>query len=126
MNRAHHQTSFKDETRERKARNQRNFAACFTGKTSGFEIVHGLLDRVLSMLRTAFLEHEEGLQGKSIDFEVTEDSSKANGYWIEEIEDATFFPGHAAAIYLRLGGKVQQIGHFGILHPSVLEAFELK
>lgn len=40
--------------------------------------------------------------------------------------DPTFFPGHAAAIHLRIGGKEQVIGVFGILHPSVLDKFELK
>lgn len=107
--------AFKDESQERKARNQRNFAACFCGKSSGFEQVHGLLDRVLSMLRTAFLTSEEGLEGKSID-----------GYYIDEIDEPMFFHGHAAAIYLRSQGKTEQVGQFGILHPSVLEAFDIR
>ncbi|WYZ40505.1 hypothetical protein EsH8_IV_000846 [Colletotrichum jinshuiense] len=118
---------FKDESLERKARNERHFAAAWYGKTSGFEIVHGLLDRVLLMLRTAFLTHDEGLTAaKSVDFKVVENPSKPDGYWIEEIDEATFFPGHAAAIYLRLGGKEARIGEFGILHPTVLEKFDLK
>ena len=40
--------------------------------------------------------------------------------------DPTFFPGHAAAIHLRLGGKDKVIGVFGILHPTVLEHFDLR
>ncbi|KAM0562626.1 hypothetical protein ACHAPJ_002316 [Fusarium lateritium] len=117
---------FKDESLERKARNERHFAAAWYGRTSGFEVVHGLLDRVLLMLRTAFLAHEEGLTGKSVDFEVKENPSKPDGYWIEELDDATFFAGHAASVYLRLGGKERRIGEFGILHPTVLEKFDLK
>lgn len=117
---------FKDETQERKARNERHFAAAWYGRTSGFEIVHGLLDRVLLMLRTSFLTHEEGLSGKSIDFEIKENPSKPDGYWIEELDDATFFAGHAASVYLRLGGKERRVGEFGILHPTVLEKFDLK
>lgn len=39
--------------------------------------------------------------------------------------DATFLKGHAAAIKLNLGGKNYKIGEFGILHPSVLQKFEL-
>jgi phenylalanyl-tRNA synthetase beta chain len=117
----------KDESKERKARNERRFAAAWYGKTSGFEVVHGLLDRVLLMLKTAFVTHEEGLtSGKSIDFEVTQNPGKPDGYWIEEIDEPTFFPGHAAAIFLRLGGKEQRIGEFGILHPTVLEKFDLR
>jgi phenylalanyl-tRNA synthetase beta chain len=123
--------AFKEPLLERKSRNERHFAAAYCGKTSGFQIVHGLLDRVLLMLKTAFLEHEEGLKGKSIDYEVRQDHQKPDGYWIEEIveetdEPTTFLPGHAASIYLRLDGKTVRIGEFGILHPDVLENFELK
>jgi len=117
---------FKDESLERKARNERHFAAAWCGRNSGFEVVHGLLDRVLSMLRTAFLTNEEGLHGKSIDFEVRENPGKPDGYWIEELNEDTFFAGHAASVYLRLGGKERRIGEFGILHPSVLEKFEIR
>ena len=119
--------AFKDESEERKARNERHFAAAWCGKSSGFEVVHGLLDRVLLMLRTAFLTHEEGLTcGKSVDFEVKQNPSKPDGYWIEELNEDTFFPGHAAGVYLRLGGKEARIGEFGILHPTVLEKFDLR
>ncbi|PVH86884.1 phenylalanyl-tRNA synthetase [Cadophora sp. DSE1049] len=107
--------AFKDESLERKSRNERHFAAAWYGKTSGFEVVHGLLDRVLLMLKTAFITHEEGLEGKKVD-----------GYWIEEIDEPTFFAGHAAAIYLRVDGKAERIGEFGILHPTVLDKFELR
>lgn len=107
--------AFKDISLERKSRNERHFAAAWYGKSSGFEVVHGLLDRVLLMLKTAFLTHEEGLDGQKVD-----------GYWIEEIDEETFFQGHAAAIFLRVGGKHVRIGEFGILHPTVLEKFELR
>lgn len=40
--------------------------------------------------------------------------------------DPTYFPGHAASIHVRIGGKDQVIGSFGILHPTVLEKYELK
>ncbi|KAG6090066.1 hypothetical protein E4U13_003868 [Claviceps humidiphila] len=118
--------TFKDESAERKARNERHFAAAWCGKTSGFEVIHGLLDRVLSMLRTAFITHDEGLTGKSIDYQVKEDPCKADGYWIEELNEETFFPGHAASVHLRLGGKERRIGEFGIIHPTALEKFDLR
>lgn len=101
--------AFKDLTLERKSRNERRFAAAWYGKTSGFEVVHGLLDRVLSMLKTNF---------------VATDST--DGYWIDEIHEDTFFHGHAAAVWLRSNGKERRIGEFGILHPNVLERFDLR
>ncbi|KAF3036342.1 phenylalanine--tRNA ligase subunit beta [Didymella heteroderae] len=105
---------FKDETQERKSRNERHFAAAIMGKTSGFEQVHGLLDRLLLMLRSKFMTREDGLKNAALE-----------GYWIEEVEDKTFLPGHAASIKINLGGKNHTIGVFGILHPSVLHKFEL-
>ncbi|KAM4055344.1 b3/4 domain-containing protein [Hirsutella rhossiliensis] len=119
--------AFKDESKERKARNERHFAAAWCGKSSGFEVVHGLLDRVLLMLRTAFLTHEEGLTaGGTVDYQVKQNPTKPDGYWIEELNEDTFFAGHAAAVYLRLGGKEQRIGEFGILHPTILDKFDLR
>lgn len=110
--------AFKDMSLERKSRNERHFAAAFLGKGSGFEVVHGLMDRMMLMLKSAFLTSEDGLQGKK-----TEETT----YWIEEVDDRTFFEGHAAAIHLRIGGKpAQVVGVFGILHPTVLDKFELK
>ncbi|KAJ4993857.1 Phenylalanine-tRNA ligase beta subunit [Stagonosporopsis vannaccii] len=107
---------FKDETQERKSRNERHFAAAIMGKTSGFEQVHGLLDRLMLMLRSKFMTREDGLKNAALE-----------GYWIEEVEgkNKTFLPGHAASIKINLGGKNHTIGVFGILHPSVLHKFEL-
>ena len=42
-----------------------------------------------------------------------------------EIEP-TFFPGHAAAIFVKVDGVAKRIGVFGILHPTVLDNFDLK
>ncbi len=108
--------AFKDDTAERRARNERHWAAAYSSKSAGFEVVHGLLDRVMAMLRSAFVTHEEGLAG----------ASEKLGYYIQEISDPTFFPGRAAAIYLRVDGKDQRIGELGVLHPSVLDAFDLR
>ncbi|EOD44878.1 Phenylalanyl-tRNA synthetase class IIc beta subunit archae/euk cytosolic [Neofusicoccum parvum] len=106
--------AFKDLSLERKSRNERHFAAAWYGKTSGFEVVHGLLDRIMLMLRSAFITHEDALKNE-----------KLGGYWIEEVDDPTFFKGHAASINLRLDGKTHVIGTFGILHPTVLKNYEL-
>ena len=102
---------------ERKSRNERHFAAAWYGKTSGFEIVHGLLDRLMLMLKSAFVTREDGLEVKN---------AKGIEYWIEEVDDKTFFPGHAASIFAKIDGKTHTIGVFGILHPTVLEKFELR
>lgn len=71
---------FKDEKAERRSRNERHFAAAWYGKASGFEQVHGLLDRIMLMLKTAFVTREDGLK-----------DPKMQGYWIEEV-DGELFP----------------------------------
>ena len=77
--------AFKDLSLERKSRNERHLAAAWCGKSSGFEVVHGLLDRIMMMLKSAFVTHEEGLEGKTVD-----------GYWIEEV--AGMRPAQAAPL----------------------------
>lgn len=68
--------AFKDEAAERKSRNERHFAVAFCGKSSGFEVVHGLLDRVMLILSTGVTE-----AGKM---------EKDMGYWIEELEGTSY------------------------------------
>jgi phenylalanyl-tRNA synthetase beta chain len=65
----------KDKSLERGSRNERHFAAAWYGKSSGFEQVHGLLDRVMLMLKAAFVSREEGLKNE-----------KVQSYWIEEVD----------------------------------------
>jgi len=69
--------AFKDLELERKSRNERHFAAAWYGRTSGFEVVHGLLDRMMAMLKTAFIVAEEGLESTA---------ASDSQYWIEELD----------------------------------------
>lgn len=128
--------AFKDLSLERKSRNERHFAAAWYGKTSGFEVVHGLLDRVMSMLKSAFITGEEGLENPAVSdsqYYIKELDGKSDSVhavcdtvFADKDADPTYFPGHAASIHLRIGGKDHTIGAFGILHPTVLEKYELK
>ncbi|GAB0092388.1 Phenylalanine--tRNA ligase beta subunit [Sergentomyia squamirostris] len=90
-----------DEKAEVNARNERRICAVNCNRNAGFEVVHGLLDRVMQLLEVPW-------KGES-------------GYCIEATEDATFFPGRCAAILY----KGARIGIIGVLHPDVLHAFEL-
>lgn len=75
--------AFKDLSLERKSRNERHFAAAWYGKTSGFEVVHGLLDRTMAMLKSAFITTEEGLENPAVG---------ESHYWIEELDGKFILP----------------------------------
>jgi phenylalanyl-tRNA synthetase beta chain len=63
-----------DASEERKARNERKVAGLWCNKTAGFEVVHGLLDRIMQILGVAFIERKE--------------SAAATGYYIQETTSA--------------------------------------
>ncbi|XP_034938881.1 phenylalanine--tRNA ligase beta subunit [Chelonus insularis] len=94
----------RDATAECGAKNQRRLCAVYSNKSAGFEIIHGLLDRVMLLLEVPW----------SID--------KTNdGYYLEAAEDPTYFPQRCAKIIVH--GK--PIGKMGVLHPQVLQKFDL-
>lgn len=94
----------RDGSHEIGARNERRLCAAFCGMTSGFEIIHGLLDRVMLMLNIPLVPP----------------GSSEKGYYIAPSSLPTFFPGRQAEIYYE--GKI--IGSFGIVHPEVSTNFE--
>lgn len=94
----------KDLATEVGARNERHMAAVFYNKTPGFEIIHGLLDRIMQLLEVPL----------SLD-------KSSCGYYLRSSDDESYFPGRAAEIV----AYGQVIGRLGVLHPEVVTAFEL-
>lgn len=100
----------KNDNEETFCKNKRLWSAAYFSNTSGFEIIHGLLDRIMNMLNT----------------DKTTSKSKNPGYWIESTDDSIFLKGRCAKIFLRLKNMSEiNVGIFGILHPNVLKAFEI-
>ncbi|XP_070801323.1 phenylalanine--tRNA ligase beta subunit [Pituophis catenifer annectens] len=91
----------KDSTMDVGAKNHRHLCAIYYNRNPGFEIIHGLLDRIMQLLEIP--------------------PSKENGYYIKAAEDSAFFPGRCAEIF----AKGQSIGNLGVLHPDVVTKFEL-
>lgn len=89
----------KDPSTDTGARNERRLAVVFYNKQAGFEIVHGVVDRLMQLL----------------------ESTWKTDYYLERIEDNTYMPGRCAAIH----AKGQVIGTVGVLHPDVIHNFEL-
>jgi phenylalanyl-tRNA synthetase beta chain len=92
----------KDAGSEVGARNERHLAAVFYNMSPGFEIIHGLLDRVMQLLEVPNAE----------------DSS---GYQLRQGSDPALFPGRAADVV----AYGQVVGSLGVVHPEVITAFEL-
>ncbi|KAL0564424.1 phenylalanine--tRNA ligase subunit beta, partial [Marasmius crinis-equi] len=125
---------FKDLKRERQSRNERHVGAVWCNKTAGFEVVHGVLDRAMKMLEIPRIH--------STDFKAE------TGYYLKETADPMYFPGRAASIYYRAPPHKRSnlhkfkhqveaalhttdnhdivLGTLGILHPTVLEKFEIQ
>uniref|UniRef100_A0AAY4DI24 Phenylalanine--tRNA ligase beta subunit n=1 Tax=Denticeps clupeoides TaxID=299321 RepID=A0AAY4DI24_9TELE len=91
----------KDDTTDVGARNNRRLCAVFYNKIPGFEVIHGLLDRVMQLLDVK--------------------PSRDQGYYIQAASDSIFFPGRCAEIISH--GK--SVGCLGVLHPDVINRFEL-
>lgn len=113
------------------AKNARRLCAVYSGPTSGFEIIHGLVDRTMTLAEVA---PEVEYVGKSANpnEEKVRVTREGFSYTIEVLDasdpDAgTYFTGRAASIILTTPtrGKAR-IGTFGILHPEVLANFDIK
>lgn len=87
-------------------RNERHIGAVYCGKqSSGFETIHGLLDRIMQILGIKYVG----------------ESKVTHGYYIKAHQDGAYLKGRCAAIVH--GGEI--IGTMGTLHPEVLTNFEL-
>lgn len=93
-----------DESKDVSARNHRQVAALYCGATSGFELIHGLVDRIMEVTGTPFVSPGDN-----------------SGYYIKCSDEPEFLSGRQASIIYK--GKA--IGTFGIVHPQVLENFDI-
>ncbi|XP_075425795.1 phenylalanine--tRNA ligase beta subunit [Ascaphus truei] len=91
----------KDPSQDVGARNQRHLCAVYYNKNPGFEVIHGLLDRIMQLLAVR--------------------PGGDTGYQIKAAQDAAFFPGRCAEIL----ADGRSIGKLGVLHPDVITRFDL-
>ncbi|XP_012269008.2 phenylalanine--tRNA ligase beta subunit [Athalia rosae] len=94
----------RDSTAEVGARNERRICAINCNKNAGFEIIHGLLDRIMLLLE--------------VPWSSTKDS---NGYYLRAADDPTYFPQRCAEIV----AFDEVIGKMGVLHPRVISNFDI-
>ncbi|KAK1554733.1 hypothetical protein Q3G72_016530 [Acer saccharum] len=93
-----------DEKKDVGASNRRQLAALYCGANSGFELIHCLVDRIMEVIGTPFVPVGDG-----------------TGYYIQRSDEPEFLPGRQASIIY----KRKRIGIFGIVHPEVLNNFDI-
>ncbi|CAH8354618.1 unnamed protein product, partial [Eruca vesicaria subsp. sativa] len=93
-----------NETKDVGASNRHHLAALHCGATSGFELIHGLVDRIMEVMGVPFIP--------------TGDNT---GYYINRSEEPEFLTGRQASIIY----KGKHVGNFGIVHPQVLNNFDI-
>ncbi|GLT78406.1 hypothetical protein SLA2020_499430 [Shorea laevis] len=93
-----------DENKDVGASNCRLLGALYCGANSGFELIHGLLDRVMEIMGSPFVPVGDN-----------------KGYFIQCSEQPEFLAGRRASIIY----KGRPIGTFGIVHPEVLNNFDI-
>lgn len=111
-----------DPTSDVGARNERHLAALYTGPTAGFEVIHGLVDRVMALLEIPPKRFAwEGPAAQQLY------SKRGQRYAVEPTDGcATYFPGRGACVVLEdEAGQRTVVGTLGVLHPNVLQAFDL-
>ncbi|KAF2325660.1 hypothetical protein GH714_032315 [Hevea brasiliensis] len=93
-----------DESKDVGAANRRLLAALYCGTNSGFELIHSLVDRVMEVMGTPFVPVGDN-----------------TGYYIQCSDAPEFLQGRQASIIY----KGKRIGIFGIVHPEVLNNFDV-
>ena len=99
-----------DDRTEVGAHNERKLAALYCGLTSGFELIHGLVDKVLQQNGLFFRD------------DLPRPPPSVPLYHLRPSEHAQFFPGRQADVLV--GEEV--VGSFGVVHPEVLAAFDIQ
>lgn len=99
-----------DAARDVGARNVRRLLSVYCGKESGFEVVHGLLNRVMEALGVPCQGSDEVLEARF-----------GGSYSWTPSQRPFLFSGRQADVI----AKGVTVGYFGIVHPEVLENFDI-
>eukprot|EP01107_Rhizomastix_libera_P014863 TRINITY_DN5047_c0_g1_i1.p1 TRINITY_DN5047_c0_g1~~TRINITY_DN5047_c0_g1_i1.p1 ORF type:complete len:694 (+),score=228.16 TRINITY_DN5047_c0_g1_i1:26-2107(+) len=97
----------KDATQPVGARNHHRIAALYCGTTSGFEYIHGLLDRIMAVCNVVHQSTAAANPGKPV-------------YYLQASDSPSFFPHHATVFVEGIA-----VGSVGTVHPEVLKAFDI-
>jgi len=102
------------------ATNHRYLCAFHVAKNAEFEIIHGLLDRVM-------LVNDIPHQSMIETWRQTKPREYTKYYFVREHSDATYLPGRCAEVVVRnTSTNVDTVlGTLGIVHPDVLKSYKI-
>lgn len=115
-------------TNEIGARNERHFVALYAAQTSSFEVIHGLVDRMMTLCQ---IVPEQGYASNSLDADEMAAAKRVGRpdmeYFVRPGADPVFFPGMGAEIVLRntSSEEEQVVGMLGVVHPTVLKNYKV-
>ncbi|XP_024008694.1 phenylalanine--tRNA ligase beta subunit, cytoplasmic isoform X2 [Eutrema salsugineum] len=94
--------TLRDETKDVGSSNRRHLAALYCGVSSEFELIHGLVDRIMEVMAVPF-----------------KPTGGNDGYHLETSDEPEFLPERRFSIIC----KGKHAGKFGIVHPKVMKNF---
>lgn len=110
------------------ARNERHIVALYSSLTSGFEIIHGLTDKIMNAVQ---IQPEAAYGASSLTREEIEARRRVARpnlcYYVRPCDDPIYFAGMNAEVVLVNSETNEEkvVGNFGVVHPDVLKSFEI-
>jgi phenylalanyl-tRNA synthetase beta chain len=119
----------RDSSVEVGAKNVRRLVALYAANIASFEIIHGLVDRVMICSQ---IQPEEKYAANSLTSQEIADLKRiarsGRIYTIEYCDDPIFFSGMGAKVLIHYTqGDIEPltIGVFGVVHPEVLKSYDI-
>lgn len=109
--------------------NARRLVALYSSYGAGFEVIHGLADRIMTCVQ---IQPEKTYAMNSLNGDAYGDLRRVGRagvvYSVRPSSDPACFPGMGAEVVLHFdeeGKEDQVVGTFGVVHPEVLQNFEV-
>ena len=109
-------------------KNARRLVGLYSSYSSGFEIIHGLADKIMTCVQ---IQPDEQYAANSLTSDELADLKRVarSGvkYFVRPSDNPTFFPGMSADLVLKweADNREQVVGSIGVVHPTVLENFDV-
>jgi phenylalanyl-tRNA synthetase beta chain len=110
------------------AKNVRHLVGLYSSYSAGFEIIHGLADRIMTCVQ--ILPDEKYASNSLLPDEFADLRRVARvgvSYYVKPSNDPCYFPGMGADILLKWDDERldEVVGSLGVVHPDVLNNFDV-